>query len=719
MWLLLAALPVAGLACDDDDADGLDVALVFSGGGALATTHIGALTVIEELGVPIHCVVGTSMGAVVAGLYAAGYDSAGLREIFRDSRWPEAFSGRVGRRDEPYLRKEQSDLYFSGYVAGVQDGELRLPAGFRSMAGLQRLFRQLLPGITVDQGFDDLPTPYRAVAMDLSSGEAVALDQGDLVEAMLASMAVPGVFAPRRVDGRVLVDGGMAAQLPVSVAQEMGADIIIALDTTVEPPEALPSWSVAQVSQQLIRHTVWRNWLLQRERLGKKDVLIRPELEGLTTASFQRAGMGFELGEAEAQTHREALLEVRRLAAPQSPRGEPSPATQPATLVVSTASPIDETLIVNRFGYEPSDFERPERLQRKLKDLAAFGPFRETDLALVDADTARLQAEPLHLGRNLISAGFRASNNFEGDSTYAVLGRLTRRPFGAGGSELRISGLIGTDTGLAVEYHQPFGSEARFFVTPAAAYWGEEYLIQIEDVRLGEFWQETGEARLRLGRELADWGIIAADAIVSTVNTSTEIALLPIGSESANYLGGGLLFGVDTLDRAEWPGGGVQLRAHARFLNQLGGTGGTSENYRLKFIKPFRLAGWDVILRGDAQTIDNDPENPVDILRLGGFRRLSSFAENTLLSDRYVLGSVEIFRRLNPSDALVSVPLYVGVLLEYGDVELELIEPALKNNYQSIAPYLGMNTALGPLFFGAGFGRDGSANVFLHFGRSF
>jgi anti-anti-sigma regulatory factor len=108
----------AARACDDDDGDGLDVGLVLSGGGALATTHVGALTAIESLGIPIHGIVGTSMGSVVGAMYAAGYDAEALRAVFRDSRWPEVFSGHIGRRDEPFLRKEQDDLYFSGYVAG-------------------------------------------------------------------------------------------------------------------------------------------------------------------------------------------------------------------------------------------------------------------------------------------------------------------------------------------------------------------------------------------------------------------------------------------------------------------------------------------------------------------------------------------------------------------------------------------------------------------------
>ena len=176
---------------------------------------------------------------------------------------------------------------------------------------------------------------------------------------------------------------------------------------------------------------------------------------------------------------------------------------------------------------------------------------------------------------------------------------------------------------------------------------------------------------------------------------------------------------MDTLNRLEWPGTGLQLQASARRLEELESDGGRSDRYRLRFVKPFRLLGLDVVLRGDAHTVDNEQSNPIDFLRLGGFRRLSSFAENSLLADSYLLGSVEIFRRLNPSEALISVPMFFGVLLEYGDLELQILEPTLEDDYQSIAAYLGAETALGPFILGTGFGRDGSASVFMHFGRSF
>lgn len=705
-------------ACDDDDSDGLDVGLVLSGGGALATTHIGALTIIEEMGIPIHCVVGTSMGSVVGGLYAAGYSSEELRGIFRDSRWPEVFAGAVPRRDEPYLRKEQDDLYLSGYLAGVGPNGLRLPEGLRNMSGLQSLFRQLLIHMPVHRNFDELPTPYRAVAMDLSTGAAVPIAEGDLVEAMLASMAVPGVFPPRRIDGRSLVDGGMASQLPVTTARAMGADVIIALDTTVQPPEAQPGWSAAQVAQQLIRITVWNNWLSQTRLLGERDVMIRPNITELTTSSFQQAETGFTSGETEARAYAAQLVTIRELAAPsrRSTRGR-LPERLPETLVVENSSAVDSGLVERRFGYEPQDLQQPGETHSKLRDLAAFGPFGSTDLGVLDDDTARLRVTPLPLGRNLISAGFRASSNFQGDSTYGLLGRYTRRPLWGNGSELRVSAQLGSDIGLGAELYQPFGAESRFFTIVGAAYRGEELLFDLNDIRIAEVWQQTGEVRFRLGRELGTWGILAVDALASTVSNRVKVAIAPLPKEQIeDFAGAGLLFGVDTLDQKDWPRQGLQLKAQVEHLRLLG-EGGESNNYRLNAIKPLQLGPLDMVVHVDTHTLDNVGDVVTDILRIGGFRRLTAYPENSLITDQYHYGSVEFYHRLNPTQALVSVPLYVGALFEYADISFDVLDAGGEELF-SIGGYIGTETPLGPLFLGAGF-ADGQHTVFLHFGRSF
>ncbi len=726
-WLaaLGAALAATALnpadACDDNDEDGLDVALVLSGGGAFTTTQVGALSVIQELGVPIHCVVGASMGAVTGALYAAGYDAHDLREVYSTPGWGETFRGGVDRLNKPYLQKESEDQYFSGYVAGVGPDGLRLPGGFGDMSGLQSRFRDLLRHIPLSLDFNALRVPYRSVAMDLSTGDAVAFEEGDLVQTMLASMAVPGLFAPRQIEGRLFVDGGLAAQLPVKTALDMGADLIIALDTTTDPPPVEPGVSVAGATQQLIRITVYRNWLEQTALLDADDALIRPDLSGLTTASFDRAEEGFASGRAAAERARSQLIDIRDKAAParDRPIDRLKPQEPDGPLILINESGIDDDVIRDRFNYDTLDLDDRTDLSRRLQDLAAFGAFGDVDF-VANPDVAILKVSERPLGRNLLQAGLRASTTFNGDSNFAVLGRFSRRPFSRRGGEFSVSVELGTDFGVTAQLYQPLGGGGRFFVQPAITFRGEELLFDIGDTRVGEFLQQQGDVRLRLGRELGRWGIVALDGVVALGRFDPQVTIAPDVFLPFTYEQGGVggFFAVDTLNRAAWPTAGHQLRVSAQTLFDIGEDADT-DRYGLAGQSAFQLGGLGVNLRAEAERIDNDADNPIDILDLGGFRRLSAFSQNSIPNNEYVLGVVEVFRRLTATDQLVDFPVYIGGTFEFAHAEFDLFEQGVDEDFFNGSVYLGGQTILGPALLGAGFGQGGEFALFLHFGRSF
>lgn len=719
--LVLSLAFTSAKACDNDDDDGADVALVLSGGGAFATTHIGALEVIEEMQIPIHCIVGTSMGSVVGGLYAAGYDVADLEEIFSDSNWGDIFSGVINRKDKHYLEKETEGQYFSDYVGSITKDGLQLPGGWREMRGLKTHFRKLTVHLDINTDFNELRVPYRAVATDLSTGEAKAFSDGDITEAMLASMAVPGAFAPRTINSRSYVDGGMSSQLPVKIAKAMGADIIIALDTTVEPPEMTGAPSLADTTSQLIRLSVWRNWKEEAALLSDDDVMIRPSLEGLTVSSFERAEHGFEAGRKAVLPAREKLQEVKRRAAPSRMR-RIDPSERPSSvneLLVANETIVSEDLIRQRFALSPNDLSRPDRIERKLKDLASFGGFGEVSLGLA-GDNALLEIREHQLRGVRLQAGLQASSTFNGDSSYGILGRLSYRPFSAQGGEARLSFEFGSDYAVMAELYQPLGRTGRLFVMPAIGFRSEEILFDFGDTRLGEFVQDQGLARLRFGRELGQWGVIAFEGMAATGSLDPQITIVTELQDGFDYDigGGGALFGVDTLDKSDWPTTGLQLSVSGQALFDFE-NGERTNVYRLFAMKPFEAGGFGFLLRAKTESVRNDNNNPVEVLSLGGFRELSAFSENSIPNDEYVLGSIEMFKRLTAADTVVNFPLYLGATVEYANVSFDILGVPDNSHFASGSLYLGAETIFGPAFFGAGFAEEGQYSLFLHLGRSF
>jgi len=206
------------------------IGLVLGGGGARGAAHIGVLKELERHRVPIDAIAGTSMGAVVGGLYASGKSPAELEEIIASLDWINAFADQPPRKNLSFRRKEDDEEYPISLELGLRDGELLLPMGAVQGQQLDLILRALTIDVSRITDFDDLPVPFRVTATDIEKGEAYVMGHGDLAQAIRASMSVPGVFAPTKLDGRLLVDGGIMANLPIDVMREMNVDIIIAVD---------------------------------------------------------------------------------------------------------------------------------------------------------------------------------------------------------------------------------------------------------------------------------------------------------------------------------------------------------------------------------------------------------------------------------------------------------------------------------------------------------
>jgi predicted acylesterase/phospholipase RssA len=283
------------------------ICVVLSGGGARGMAHIGVLKILDELKVPIDCIAGTSMGAIVGGLYASGMTVDQIESTMRSVDWQEAFHDAPPRRDLAFRRKQDDRNFLVDLPLGLKHGKVLLPKGFIQGQKLQETLRQLTLPFSNSTDFDRLPTPFRAVATDLETGNAVIMDKGDLSIAMRASMSAPGVFAPVELNGRLLVDGGLAENLPINVARAMHADILIVSDVSfpLQPRGALNS--ALSISNQMLAILVRKDSDQQRTSLGPKDVLIEPNLGSTPATDFTAAVSVISRGEDAARAATAAL----------------------------------------------------------------------------------------------------------------------------------------------------------------------------------------------------------------------------------------------------------------------------------------------------------------------------------------------------------------------------------------------------------------------------
>ncbi len=282
------------------------VALVLEGGGALGFAHIGVIKVIEEHGIPIDLIVGTSMGAAVGGFYALGYDSARLEEVILSMDWDDIFSEQGSFIEERYLDRIDHSRYFA-HINFDRHG-FKVPSSLLTGRKMLYYLDRLTIGVSSPTDFDSLPRQFRAVATDLDTGERVVIDHGSLADAMRASMGVPGILAPYRIGDRYLVDGAIVDNLAVNVARDLGADFIIAVNLDRRMPfdpksmNRTPLETMSRSIDIMIRSNVQR-------QLRDADLAVKVGVGVYDTGDYRKASEIIVLGKKAAdEVHAEFAI---------------------------------------------------------------------------------------------------------------------------------------------------------------------------------------------------------------------------------------------------------------------------------------------------------------------------------------------------------------------------------------------------------------------------
>ena len=295
--LILVTVFVANLsAFPQDTIPRKKIGLVLSGGGAKGLAHIGVLKVLEEVGIPIDCIAGTSMGSVVGALYAIGYRADELEKLAIKTDWTDMLTDELSRR---YIAMEEKiwDGRYFGSVP-IKKGGVQLPSGLIAGQKISNFFSRLTWSAHHINDFNQLPIPFTCVATDIITGEAVPIDSGFLPDAIRASMAIPTVFTPIMLQDRLLVDGGLVRNLPAEDAKRMGADIIIGVDVsfTLLPPESIESF--LDIITQSLSFVEAQSRLTQHELC---DILIQPDMSGVSMFSFNQVEELIRRGETAAR----------------------------------------------------------------------------------------------------------------------------------------------------------------------------------------------------------------------------------------------------------------------------------------------------------------------------------------------------------------------------------------------------------------------------------
>ncbi|MBN1327463.1 MAG: patatin-like phospholipase family protein [Candidatus Cloacimonetes bacterium] len=293
-------------ACKAAELSRPKVGLVLSGGGAKGLAHIGVLKVIEETGLPIDYITGTSMGSIVGGLYAIGYRAADLEKLVLEQNWDDLIFDKISRRNISFEEKNDLGRYIASFP--IDKGRVSLPAGLVAGQKISMLLADLTMSAHHIEDFNQLPIPFRCIATDIEKGEAVILDHGSLSEAIRASLSIPSAFTPIELEGQLLVDGGLIRNFPVTDVIDMGAELVIGVDVGTPLYSKKELNTLTRIMNQSIGLLGAEDTRKQRKRC---DILIEPEVEKYNLMSFNDAAALIEQGEIAA---RKMLPEMELLA---------------------------------------------------------------------------------------------------------------------------------------------------------------------------------------------------------------------------------------------------------------------------------------------------------------------------------------------------------------------------------------------------------------------
>ena len=761
--LLLAALSPAhgqGVAPGQPGAEPARprIGLVLSGGGARGYAHIGVLKMLERMRIPVDVIAATSMGAVVGGLYASGLRADELEQKLSQVDLSDIAFDRNERAKLPQSLREDDFQYPIGLSAGYGDGKFKLPTGLVQGNRLLALLKNWTARWPDNTDFARLPIPFKAMATDLATGDGVILDHGSLPLAMRASMAVPGLFAPIEVDGRTLVDGGLVSNLPVQLARDMGADIIIAVNigTDLQRPEDLAS--PAAVTQQMITILVGQNVRAQKALLHGKDVLIEPELKDLSLTDFAKGAQGVLEGERAARGV-EAKLAGLSLSpqayavyrAAQAPQGVLAQGTRVDAIDVTTSGRVPVARVRQLLNVREGDAYDVEALNRDLSALATTGDFETVTQRLVDENgvhTLKIDAHEKSWGNQFFLFGLGMSTNFDGRGAFNVnLGH--RYPWlTQSGLEWRNDIVLGSNrASLHTELRQPLWQARGFYVAPYAEYSRRRSDLYFDDEAptrdakpFNAVTIETARAGVDLGVPLGRKGelrlgvnYVSKTATFNYLTLETDVSGTPVGAFDLPTLRAQqpafrAQLTVDQLDDALFPRRGYYL-----FSSVEAGFGSLQKKYNTAQAKGLWATSYgrhtfNVALEGAGQFGANSPtrENGGNSgsganegFFLGGFQHLSAYAQDQFNGQYLLYGRLTYLYDLRINDLLgLRAPVF-GVSTEAGNVW------QLRNNFgsggylKSGSLFVGGNSPIGPLYFGFAVAPQGVWNVYLQLGRVF
>lgn len=697
------------------------IALVLSGGGAKGAAHIGVIETLEKNHVPIDIVVGTSIGSYVGGLFALGYDSKEIKKLMFGTNWERGFSDFIPREQLLYADKEIRDKYNITFRVGYSDARLKMPSGLLLGQSALQVLKESAGGVGIFENFDELPIPYRAVATDLATSKAVVLHRGSITQSMKASSTVPGALEPTEIDGKLLVDGGISNNMPIDIARELGADIIIAVDIGSSLTNQENITSTVDVLNQLSTIMTVNTTLSQKKLLyPEHDLLIRPQIDELGTSDFSILEKAYQKGIESAEEtenikslsvsddeyaqYKQKKLEKRKqwiskLALPVS------------NIFYNNESDVAVEMISSHFDLHVGSVISDEEVAAAVQRVYALNRFEFVNAEFDDTETGRiltLTTRENSWGPNYLHMGVGLEGDIKGTFIGGIDLGYILTDLNEYGAVWKNEITLGWEMRAATELYQPLDKKELFFTRAKIEYNEDNYLERKSSGKQTRpaFYDRYAQIRLGIGSNYTDYGFSEIGGLAAIGKISEDGS-----SNKFDYqtYGGYLFLGFDNLNSINLPTSGnkVELKFFLREddfdSNQKNYDVKSSLQIKLDWRGALELGNHSLVALSSFTAMLADEKKSIHQSELGGFLNLSGYQKDALIGDHKAFAAVVYQYDLAQVSQGVGLPVYLGSSLEAGNVWGLGDDVDMGDLVTSSSLFLGTDTTFGPAIIGIGY----------------
>jgi NTE family protein len=657
------------------------VGLVLSGGGARGFAHLGVLKVLHEMNIPVDVIAGTSMGAVVGGVYATGLSYPDLEALVLSEDWSRLFEDDPARRQLPMRRKRLDRQQPMGLELGLGLDGFRFPSGLVGDSKLTNALQAYTYRASRLETFDDLPIPFRAVAANIDDGSMVVLDRGNLGDAMRASMAVPGAFSPQMIDGARLVDGGLVMNLPIGIARSMGADVVIVSDVSTTLEEAPDPESAIAIARRLVVLITTASNEAELTSLTDDDVYIRGDLSGIGSADFTALDTAMAVGQTAAQGVQAQLatlaVSAADFAAITNRRASALAAAatlQPVAVEVDTTNTrLAPRVIEATLGIEPGDTLSPMGLRDDLTRVVGYGGFESAEFRVrgtPEGDVLEVHPKDKSWGPTFLRPALSLTDQQRGTGGWSLRGYIEWTRIAARGGAAWAEVELGTRHGVRLWSQLPIDAAERFFVVGHGSLGRREVAPEVAGLPISLDLTDR-QAFAGVGARLGWWGDLVVGGAVAHNKLAAPPDVPDLQDEVWDERSVDIRLDIDVLDRVAFPSSGGRLQVdYSRADSTLGGTV-AFEQLRIEALGvastgPLSATFGILASTGLGTEVPFYRSEP-----LGGIERLAGISRDAVSGPYAALGKATVSYRIGADASDAGGGLRIGASAEAGQAQRE------------------------------------------------